>query len=128
MTESRRAARTSDATPSAAASPDGQRRAKRLPVQMPVVLRGTDAAGRGFFDRAEVVSLDPRGARMRTRFLLNIGSEVNIQLPQDPQARRLRVVWRGDEGSLYEGMVGMEFLDPTESWDLDVLRTHWGSR
>jgi hypothetical protein len=95
---------------------------------MPVVLRGTDAAGRDFFDRAEVVSIDERGGRARTRFLLKVGSEVTIQVPSEDKAKRLRVVWRGEAGSFYDGMIGLEFVEAEESWNLESLRARWGNR
>lgn len=99
-----------------------------MPVQIPVVLQGTDAAGRRFFDRTEVVSIDAHGGRARTRFLLKVGAEITILLPTEDNAKRLRVVWRGEADSFYEGMVGLEFADPDESWDLERLRARWGAR
>jgi hypothetical protein len=95
---------------------------------MPVVLQGIDAAGRRFFDRAVVVSLDAHGGRVRTRFLLKAGAEVTIQMPAEDKPKRLRVIWRGETESFYEGMMGLEFVDPNESWDLESLRARWGAR
>jgi len=93
-----------------------------------VVLRGTDAAGRDFFDRAEVVSIDARGGQVRTRFLLKVGTEVTIQLPSEENTKRLRVIWRGAAGGFYEGMIGVEFAEPDETWNLESLRARWGAR
>lgn len=100
----------------------------RLPVQIPVVLRGTDSAGRVFFDRAQVVSIDARGARVHTRFHLKQGSEVKIELPGEENQKVLRVVWSGEPGSFYDGMVGLEFATPDDSWNLENLRSRWGAR
>lgn len=108
--------------------PQDRRRHIRLPVQIPVVLRGTDAAGRDFFDRAEVVSIDERGGRVRTRFFLKVGAEVTIQLPSEENTKRLRVVWRGEAGSFYEGMIGVELVEPDATWNLETLRARWGAR
>jgi hypothetical protein len=105
--------------------PNDRRRHNRLPVQIPVVLRGTDAAGRDFFDRAEVVSIDNGGGRLRARFLLHVGSEVTIQLPGEENPKRLRVIWTGEAGDFYEGMIGVEFVEPNESWNLESLRARW---
>jgi len=102
--------------------PGDRRRAKRLLVQMPIVLQGTDAAGRYFFDRAEVVSIDPHGARIQTRFQLKAGTEVQVKLPTEQEAKCLRVVWCGEPGGFYEGTVGVEFAEPNESWSLETLR------
>ena len=35
-----------------------RRNHRRIPVQIPVILRGQDSAGRVFFDRAQIVSID----------------------------------------------------------------------
>lgn len=99
-----------------------------MPVQIPVVLRGKDASGRDFFDRTEVVSIDERGARAQTRFVLNVGAEVSIELPGEKSLKRLRVVWRGEPEGLYAGMLGLEFTDPQDMWDLENLRVRWGAR
>jgi hypothetical protein len=95
---------------------------------MPVVLRGKDAAGREFFDRTEVVSIDERGARMRTRFLLSLGAEVTVEFPNQQDPKRMRVVWRGEADSFYEGLTGVEFVEESGSWNLESLRARWGGR
>ena len=111
-----------------AESSSDRRRSERVPVRIPVVLKGTDSTGRDFFDRTEVVSADGHGARMRTRFALKVGSDVEVQLPPEKTSRRLRVVWRGEAGTLYEGMIGVELLDPNDSWNIETLKAQWGSR
>jgi len=108
--------------------PAERRHFSRMPVQIPVVLRGKDSAGRDFFDRAEVVSIDERGARAHSRFLLNIGAEVTIELPGEKDLKRMRVVWRGEADSFYAGVVGLEFADQQETWDLENLKVRWGAR
>ncbi len=80
-----------------------------------------DSSGREFFDRGQIVSVDKRGARVRTRFLLSVGSEVEVQPAGENVAKRLRVVWQGEAGSLQDGMVGVEFLDPEETWSPKTL-------
>ena len=108
--------------------PQDRRRNRRLSVQIPVILRGTDAAGRDFFDRAEIVSIDARGGRARTRFNLKVGTEVTVQLPSQEDTLRLRVVWNGEAGSYYEGMVGLEFVEAEVTWNPETLRLGWGER
>ena len=88
---------------------------------MQVVLRSTDEEGRDFFDRSEVVSIDRHGARLRTRFRLKLGTEFELQLPGKNRPKRLRVVWRGDAGSFEAGLMGAEFVEPSDSWDELVL-------
>ncbi len=101
-------------------SPKDRRRSQRVSSQIPIVLKGSDAAGRGFFDRAEILSVDQHGARIRTRFQLKVGSEVEVHLPSNEAPKRVRVVWRGGVGSFEEGMVGIELVDPKESWNIDL--------
>lgn len=95
---------------------------------MPVVLQGTDAAGRGFFGRGEIESLDRHGARIRTRFQLKEGTEVKVQLPTEKEAKRLRVEWCGEPDGLFEGIVGVKFVDPDTSWSLETLHAKWETR
>ena len=105
-----------------------RRRSRREPVQIPVVLRGVDASGRDFFDRAELVSIDEHGARVRTRFLLSVGAEFQVQFPRENTAKRVRVVWQGEHGSVLGGIVGIELVDPSEGWNAEALRARWGAR
>lgn len=99
-----------------------------MPVRIPVVLRGKDSSGREFFDRAQIVSIDDRGARAHTRFHLKEGAEVTIELPADENRKLMRVVWSGESGSFYDGMLGLELADPGDSWNPESLRLRWGAR
>jgi hypothetical protein len=99
-----------------------RRRSSRLFVQVSAVLRGTDASGRSFFDRGEAVAIDQCGARVRTRFQLKPGAEIQVGLPTEREEKVMRVVWCGDAAGFYEGMVGVEFADPNESWSMETLR------
>jgi hypothetical protein len=40
----------------------------------------------------------------------------------------MRVVWSGESGSFYDGMVGLELVDPGDTWNPDSLRLRWGAR
>ncbi len=102
--------------------PSDRRRSPRHETRIQVVVRSTDEEGRDFFDRSEVVSLDQHGARLRTRFRLKVGTVIELQLPGGGGTKRLRVVWRGDAGSFEAGFVGVEFADPNDSWDNEMLR------
>jgi len=105
-----------------------RRRSQWGAVPIPIILQGTDTAGRGFFDRAEVVSVDRKGARIRTRFFLSVGAEVRVQLPTEKEAKRLRVAWCGEVDSLFEGIVGTEFVDPNDSWNVETVLAKWGPK
>jgi len=95
---------------------------------MPVVLKGIDGNKRGFFERTEIVSFDQRGARARTRFSITPGTEVEIQLSTEPEGKRLRVAWQGDPQSVHGGLVGLEMVDPNDSWSAATLKAQWEAR
>lgn len=105
-----------------------RRRFARLMVRLSAVLKGTDAAGREFFERTTVVSFDPRGARVRSRFLLSEGASVELQLATEKEPKRLRVVWCGEPDGLYAGMIGLELLNPEDTWSAGTLRAQWDAR
>ncbi len=86
------------------------------------MLRGADAGGREFFDRGEVVSVDRFGARVRTRFRLEVGAPVTLEIPTEPEAKAMRVVWRGEGGGFYDGMVGVKFADAKDGWNELTLK------
>lgn len=53
---------------------------------------------------------------------------MSIELPGEEKLKRMRVVWRGETDSFYAGMLGLEFVDAEESWNLESLRASWGAR
>ena len=108
--------------------PIDRRRFTRLMVYLTGVLTGTDKEGREVFERAAVVSVDQRGARVQTRVLLAEGSQVELQLATEKAPKRLRVVWRGEPDGLYAGMLGLELIDPDENWSAGTLRAQWDAR
>lgn len=109
-------------------SSQDRRRFTRLMVHLAGVLTGTDIEGRGFFERTAVVSFDQRGARVQTRFSLAVGTAVELQLPTEKAPKRLRVVWSGEPEGLYSGMVGLELIDPDDTWSRGTLRAQWEAR
>lgn len=40
----------------------------------------------------------------------------------------MRVVWSGEAESFYDGVIGLEFADANDSWNLESLRIRWGAR
>ena len=91
-----------------------------MTARIPVILLGKDARGREFFDRSEVVSIDSRGARVRTRFSIRPGTILEVRLTDEMVTKR-----QGDPGSLYERMLGLEFADPNDTWNLGMLGARW---
>lgn len=69
--------------------------------------------------------MDSRGARMRTRFRIHPGTILEVQLTGEMVTKRMRLIWQGDRDSPYDGMIGLEFEDPTDAWSLRMLRARW---
>ena len=84
--------------------------------------------GRVFFDRAQIVSIDDGGARVHTRFHLESGSSVTVELSGDDTRKQFRVAWSGDPDGFYDGMVGLEFIDKQDGWQVESLRVRWAAR
>lgn len=103
-----------------------RRRSRRYFVQIPVILRAIDTAGRDFFERTTIISVDQHGARIRTPFALSTGDKVEVQLLNEKEPRRFHVVWFGGLASPEERTVGLEFIDVKESWNLEALRGRIG--
>ncbi len=81
-----------------------------------------------FFDRAQIVSIDDGGARVHTRFHLKPGSDVTVEIPGDETQKTFRVIWSGDPGGFFDGMVGLEFADHHDSWEVESLKVRWTAR
>lgn len=58
---------------------------------------------------------------MRSRFELAVGTEVEVQMPDQNTMKRLRVIWRGDVGGFEEGLVGVALADPKDRWGIEEL-------
>ena len=63
-----------------------RRRERRVPVQLPMLVRGTDRAGEWFEERTSSVNLCRGGAAFATRFAVELGSQLEINIPVPPVA------------------------------------------
>jgi len=107
-------------------SPQNRRRSVRHQVRIPVLIRGFDVQGRGFFLRGELISIDGHGACLQWRIPLPLGEKVEVQIAEENTVRSFRVAWRGKRGSPEETQAGLEFVDANESWDVEGLVSKWG--
>jgi hypothetical protein len=57
-----------------------------------------------------------------------MGAEVSIELPGEEKLKRMRVVWSGEAEGFYAGMIGLEFVDAEETWNLESLKARWDAR
>jgi c-di-GMP-binding flagellar brake protein YcgR len=97
-----------------------RRRERRIPVHLPIVVRGTDRSGSAFEERTSSENLCRGGAAFATRFPLDLGGQLEIQIPMVPTAAsedtefstqgRIVHVMRGRDE--HESIVGVEFTGP----------------
>jgi c-di-GMP-binding flagellar brake protein YcgR len=97
-----------------------RRRERRIPVHLPIVVRGTDRSGFAFEERTSSENLCRGGAAFATRFPLDLGGQLEIQIPMVPTAAsedtefstqgRIVHVMRGRDE--HESIVGVEFTGP----------------
>jgi hypothetical protein len=97
-----------------------RRRERRVPVQLPMMVRGTDRAGKWFEERTSSVNLCRGGAAFSTRFALDLGTKLEINIPVPPAAGEAelefatqgRVVHLAPGTDASERIVGVMFTGP----------------
>ncbi len=97
-----------------------RRRERRVPVHLPIVVRGVDLTGTPFEERTSSENLCRGGAAFSTRYPLNLGIHLEIQIPVLPTAAREdtefstqgRIVHIKPGRSQHELIVGVEFTGP----------------
>jgi len=97
-----------------------RRRERRVPVHVPILVRGTDHAGEKFEEHTLSVNLCRGGAAFATRYALDLGDRLQINIPVvasagDPhkefstQGRVVHIVPGENER---ERIIGVEFTGP----------------
>ncbi len=97
-----------------------RRRERRVPVHLPIVVRGTDRTGLSFEEHTSSENFCRGGAAFATRYPLDLGSQLEIKIPVVPtaasedtefatQGRIVHVKPGRDE---HETIVGVEFTGP----------------
>jgi hypothetical protein len=97
-----------------------RRRERRIPVHLPVLVRGTDSAGDHFEERTASENVCRGGVAFPTRHALELGARVEISIPvkvpgEDPApefSTQGRVVHVKVGRSAREQMIGVEFTGP----------------
>jgi hypothetical protein len=97
-----------------------RRRERRVPVHLPIVVRGTDLTGMPFEERTSSENLCRGGAAFATRYPLDLGSQLEIQIPVLPTAASKdtefsthgRIVHMKRGSDEHELIVGVEFTGP----------------
>jgi hypothetical protein len=97
-----------------------RRRERRVPVNLPMLVRGTDRTGESFEERTASVNLCRGGAAFATRYAVDLGTRVEISIPVTPPATEPesefathgRIVHLAPGKSERETIVGVEFTGP----------------
>lgn len=97
-----------------------RRRERRVPVQIPILVRGTDRQGEWFEERTASVNLCRGGVAFSTRYSLDLGSKLEINIPPASTATEKetefstqgRIVHLAPVGKDREVVVGVEFTGP----------------
>jgi hypothetical protein len=97
-----------------------RRRERRVPVHLPIVVRGTDRTGFSFEEHTSSENLCRGGAAFATRYPLDLGIHLEIHIPVLPTAAsedmefstegRIVHLKRGRDE--HELIVGVEFTGP----------------
>jgi hypothetical protein len=97
-----------------------RRRERRVPVHLPILVRGTDNAGDHFEERTASENVCRGGVAFAIRHILALGARLEISIPvktpgDDPEAQfstQGRVVYVTPGKSALELMIGVEFTGP----------------
>jgi len=97
-----------------------RRRERRVPLHLPMMVRGTDRTGESFEERVSSENLCRGGVAFPTRYALDLGGRLDISIPVPPSSGESdaefstqgRIVHLAPGKSDRELMVGVEFTGP----------------
>ena len=61
-----------------------RRRERRVPVHLPMLIRGTDRCGAWFEEQTSSENLCRGGAAFATKYAVNLGTRIEISIPSSP--------------------------------------------
>jgi hypothetical protein len=97
-----------------------RRRERRVPVHLPMLIRGTDSSGAWFEERTSSENLCRGGAAFGTRYAVSLGSRIEISIPSSPSSggpdmefsTQGRIVHLAPGKNDRKFIVGVEFTGP----------------
>jgi hypothetical protein len=108
-------------TSASAATPSlERRRERRVPVKLPMLVRGTDRTGEWFEEQTSSENLCRGGVAFSTRYAVDLGMKIEISIPGAPStaepdaefATHGRIVHLKPGRDDREWIVGVEFTGP----------------
>ena len=95
------------------------RRSGRIPVEIPIILIGSDLSGRIFSEETKTVLLSLHGAGLLSRHKLSPEQEMVLRWPERNKETEIRVVGQiGEDSGLYR--YGVAFFDHVENfWEME---------
>src|SRR5271157_1718705 len=96
-----------------------KRRSGRIAKKLPIVLLGTDATGKVFFEETIAVVLSRHGAGVVTRYRFSPDERLTLRLPGSAKEAEIRLVGQiGGEPGRY--VYGVTFVDPhPDFWPME---------
>ena len=89
----------------------GRRSYKRFQIALPVTVSGLDTNGNPFSQSATTVEISARGVRLRGISCLRGQRGDLVQIKYKQHSARYRVAWIGQNGSVEQGLIGLECLE-----------------
>jgi len=99
-----------------------RRRAPRVTMKIPIVIRGKDSLSHKFEIYAETRDVSRHGALMQLPVRIPIGEEVELCQSDSGASTRMvlrtlaRVVWNDDDEVIGPNCHGLEFIEPATAW------------
>lgn len=103
-------------------APTERRRAPRIKMKIPIIVRGKNALQRDFEVFSETEDVSQVGALIQLPFLIPIGTRVELSQAYFPPfdkialTTRARIVWNNQEGDSGPYLHGLEYLSPATHW------------
>ncbi|HWZ96275.1 MAG TPA: PilZ domain-containing protein [Candidatus Dormibacteraeota bacterium] len=108
--------------------PGPKRRSQRVLMQVPVRLRGNDAAGAPFDEETETLAINAHGALVLLQARLTSGSKIHLQHKRTSEEQECHVVFLGPvRGNKAE--IGLEFSAPRpQFWRVAFPPEDWSPK
>ncbi len=95
------------------------RSSARIPLSVPIVIRGKDAAGKSFIEKTATLLVNRRGAKVETRHSLVLGARLVVAIPHRKRVCPAIVVWSGTLQNEHRE-IGIDLGQPGDFWGVPL--------